>query len=62
MDMEDGMLAYWILAEINRDLVVRDPEWLPKHRAVLADFWAEVQTHRAAGSVPDKPGVLKLAL
>lgn len=60
--IEDGQLIYWILDGVSRDLVVRDPNWLSGHMPKLREFWAEVEKHRAAGTQPDKPGVLKLEL
>lgn len=60
--IEDGQLVYWILEGVSRDLVVRDPTWLPTHLPKLREFWNEVEKHRADGTQPEKPGVLKLEL
>ena len=60
--IEEGRLIFWILQGVSRDLVVRDPAWLPTHLPKLREFWDEVETHRENHTKPDKPGVLKLEL
>ena len=60
--IEEGRLVYWILQGVHRDLVERDPKWLETHLPVLKAFWDEVCQHRTEGTIPDKPGVLKLTL
>jgi hypothetical protein len=58
--IEEGQLFYWILADVHRDLVEKDKDWLTTHLPVLKEFWDEVLRYRSTGGVPDKPGVLKL--
>jgi hypothetical protein len=60
--IEGGTLFYWILSDISRDLVERDPKWLETHFQKLDDFWKEVVRHREAGTIPDKEGVLKVII
>lgn len=60
--IEDGELMYWVLRGVHRDLVTQDRDWLVKYGDSLRIFWEEVVAHRAAGTTPPKPGVLKLEL
>lgn len=60
--VEDGTLIYWILRGVHRDLVLRDPTWLPGHLPKLKAFWDEVVQHQEARTLPEKPGILKLEL
>ena len=59
---EDARSAYWLLLGVHRDLVTLQPDWVELHYKKLDDFWTEVKRHREAGTMPDKPGLLKITL
>jgi len=52
---EDDQYVYWILTDIKKDFVPKDPNWLSDHLSELRAFWDEVEQHRAAGTKPDLP-------
>lgn len=60
--IEDGSLAYWIMKGVHRDLVTKEEGWLAKHLPAIESFWKEVLQHRAAGTFPEKQGIMKLEL
>jgi hypothetical protein len=59
---EDARSAYWLLLGVHRDLVTLQPDWVELHYKKLDEFWTEVKRHREAGTMPDKPGLLKITL
>jgi putative phage-type endonuclease len=50
---ETDQLIFWILSGIKKDLVARDPNWLPSHIHDLQMFWDDVVRHRAEGTKPE---------
>ena len=61
---EDDQYIYWILTDIKKDFVPKDPNWLPTHLPDLRAFWDDVERHRAEGSKPEvlKPKVISIDL
>jgi putative phage-type endonuclease len=52
---EDHQYIYWILTDIKKDFVPKDPNWLSDHLSELRAFWDDVERHRAAGTRPEAP-------
>jgi putative phage-type endonuclease len=50
---EDHQYIYWVLTDIKKDFVPKDPNWLSDHLSDLRAFWDDVERHRAAGTRPD---------
>ena len=49
---EDHQYIYWILTDIKKDFVPKDPNWLSTHLPDLRAFWDDVERHRAEGTRP----------
>ena len=60
--IDNGSLAYWVMKGVHRDLVVREEGWLTKHLPAIDVFWKEVLRHRAANTLPEKQGIMRLEL
>jgi len=52
---EDHQYIYWVLTDIKKDFVPKDPNWLSDHLSELRAFWDDVERHRAAGTRPELP-------
>ena len=52
---EDHQYIYWVLTDIKKDFVPKDPNWLSDHLSELRAFWDDVERHRAAGTRPEVP-------
>ena len=52
---EDHQYIYWVLTDIKKDFVPKDPNWLSDHLSELRAFWDDVERHRAAGTRPEAP-------
>ena len=52
---EDYQYIYWVLTDIKKDFVPKDPNWLSDHLSELRAFWDDVERHRAAGTRPEAP-------
>jgi putative phage-type endonuclease len=52
---EDHQYIYWVLMDIKKDFVPKDPNWLSDHLSELRAFWDDVERHRAAGTRPEAP-------
>jgi len=50
---EDHQYIYWVLTDIKKDFVPKDPNWLSDHLSELRAFWDDVERHRAAGTRPE---------
>jgi putative phage-type endonuclease len=49
---EDHQYIYWVLTDIKKDFVPKDPKWLSDHFPDLRAFWDDVERHRAEGTRP----------
>ena len=49
---EDHQYIYWVLMDIKKDFVPKDPNWLSTHLPDLRAFWDDVERHRAEGTRP----------
>jgi putative phage-type endonuclease len=49
---EDHQYIYWVLTDIKKDFVPKDPNWLSDHLSELRAFWDDVERHRADGTRP----------
>ena len=54
-DMLNWQCIYWILSSSVSSRVNRDPSWLTSNLESLTSVWQDVQSHRAAGSLPEHP-------
>jgi putative phage-type endonuclease len=52
---EGYQYIYWVLTDIKKDFVPKDPNWLSDHLSELRAFWDDVERHRAAGTRPELP-------
>lgn len=52
---EDDQFVYWILTNVKKDFVPKDPAWLSSHLPDLKAFWDEVIEHREKGTRPEPP-------
>jgi putative phage-type endonuclease len=50
---EDHQYIYWVLTDIKKDLVLKDPNWLSDHLPDLRAFWDDVERHRRDGTKPE---------
>lgn len=50
---EDEQYVYWVLTDIKKDFVPKDPNWLSDHLPDLRAFWDDVELHRRAGTKPE---------
>lgn len=58
----DWQIVYWVMTHWRKQLVLKDPEWMPMHFPEMKATWDEIIQHRADGTVP-KPkdkGILVL--
>jgi putative phage-type endonuclease len=49
---ENHQYIYWVLTDIKKDFVPKDPKWLTDHFPDLRAFWDDVERHRAEGTRP----------
>ena len=49
---ENHQYIYWVLTNIKKDFVPKDPNWLSDHLPALREFWNDVERHRADGTRP----------
>ena len=49
---DDYQYIYWVLTDIKKDFVPKDPNWLSDHLTDLRTFWDDVERHRAEGTRP----------
>ena len=52
---DDYQYLWWILTDIKKDFVPKDPNWLSDHLPELRAFWDDVERHRRDGTKPDLP-------
>jgi hypothetical protein len=52
---EEDQFVYWILTNVKKDFVPKDPAWLSSHLPELKAFWDEVIQHRENGTRPEPP-------
>jgi putative phage-type endonuclease len=52
---DDYQYLWWILTDIKKDFVSKDPTWLSDHLPELRAFWDDVERHRRDGTKPDLP-------
>ena len=50
---EEYQYIYWVLADIKKDFVAKDPKWLSDHLPDLRAFWDDVERHRREGTKPE---------
>jgi hypothetical protein len=50
---DEHQYVYWVLTDIKKDFVPKDPEWLPTHLPDLKAFWDDVIRHRENGTKPE---------
>ena len=50
---EEYQYIYWVLADIKKDFVPKDPKWLSDHLPDLRAFWDDVERHRREGTKPE---------
>jgi len=48
----DHQLIYWAIVNSRKQLVPRDPDWMPTHFPEMKATWDEVLEHRKAGTFP----------
>jgi putative phage-type endonuclease len=50
---EDHQYVYWVLTDVKKDFVPKDPNWLSDHLPDLQAFWDDVERHRREGTKPE---------
>jgi len=49
------MFVFWALMKTKFATVEKDTEWLSTNLPYFESTWSDIQTHRAAGTMPDHP-------
>ena len=49
---DDYQYLWWVLSDIKKDFVPKDPKWLSDHLPDLRAFWDDVERHRRDGTKP----------
>ena len=52
---DEHQYVYWVLTDIKKDFVPKDPNWLSDHLPDLRAFWDDVERHRREGTKPEPP-------
>jgi putative phage-type endonuclease len=51
----EWMFVFWVLQKHRYQTIPKDTSWLETHLPYFQSTWAEVQAHRQAGTLPEKP-------
>lgn len=54
-DERHWMFVFWVLQKHRYQTVPKDTSWLETHLPYFQATWEEVQKHRQAGTLPEKP-------
>ncbi len=54
-DERHWMFVFWVLQKHRYQTVQKDTTWLETHLPYFQATWADIQAHRQAGSLPEKP-------
>jgi len=55
LETEWWTTVYWVFDKHRLSTVPRDPTWLSSNLESFREIWNTVQTHRAAGTLPEHP-------
>ena len=55
LETEWWTTVYWVFEKYRLSVVPRDPMWLTTNLPSFQEIWNTVQTHRAAGTLPEHP-------
>jgi putative phage-type endonuclease len=53
-DGRDWMFVFWVLQKYRHQTIERDTNWLDTNLPYFNATWDEIQTHRQAGTLPEK--------
>jgi hypothetical protein len=53
-DERNWMFVFWVLQKYRHQVVEKDANWLDTNLPYFNTTWTEIQTHRQAGTLPEK--------
>jgi hypothetical protein len=53
-DGRDWMFVFWVLQKFRHQVVEKDTDWLDTNLPYFNTTWSEIQSHRQAGTLPEK--------